>query len=74
MSDGSGYALRLSGSKIAVICLAIMVLSYTLARHEGIPSILILLAVVVLYIPILRRKPFPVVISMPSAEMRKQQN
>ncbi len=59
MSDGSGYALRLSGSKIAVICLAIMVLSYTLARHEGIPSILILLAVVVFIYSYFTKKTVP---------------
>ncbi len=59
MSDGSGYALRLSGSKTAVICLAIMVLSYTLARHEGIPSILILLAVVVFIYSYFTKKTVP---------------
>ncbi|NLP34427.1 MAG: sugar ABC transporter permease [Clostridiales bacterium] len=45
--------------KTAVICIAIMVLSYTLARHEGIPAILILLGVVVLIYSYFTKKTVP---------------
>ena len=57
-----GYSLEkpvVTIIKTAVICLAIMVLSYTLARHEGIPSILILLAVVVFIYSYFTKKTVP---------------
>jgi putative multiple sugar transport system permease protein len=45
--------------KTAIICLAAMALSYTLARHEGIPAILILLAIVVLVYSYFTKKTVP---------------
>lgn len=45
--------------KTAIICLAVMALSYTLARHEGIPAILILLAIVVLVYSYFTKKTVP---------------
>ena len=45
--------------KTAIICLAVMVLSYTLAKHEGIPAILILLAVVVFLYSYFTKKTVP---------------
>lgn len=45
--------------KTAVICLAILIMSHTLARHEGIPAILILLAVVVFIYSYITKKTVP---------------
>lgn len=45
--------------RAAIICIAVMALSYTLAKHEGIPAILILLAVVVFAYSYFTKKTVP---------------
>lgn len=45
--------------KTAVICIVIMVLSYTLAKHEGIPTILLILMVVVMVYAYFTNKTVP---------------
>lgn len=45
--------------KSAIICIVIMVLSYTLAKHEGIPTILIILMAVILIYAYFTNKTVP---------------
>lgn len=45
--------------RVAVICLVIMALSYSLAQHKGVPAILILLAVVVMIYAYFTNKTVP---------------
>jgi len=57
-----GYAIEkpiFTIIKSAIICIAVMALSYTLALHAGIPTILILLAIVVLFYSYFTKKTVP---------------
>src|SRR5690606_36026973 len=57
-----GYTLESPISlaiKTGLVCIAVLALSYSLSKHEGIPAILILLAVVVLVYAYFTKKTVP---------------